>query len=439
MQRTLQRRKAPNAWWVAIVCGMAAFVDAAATAGVGVALVLAQSHNGSPGLTPNEIGLLTGLLTAGIAVGSLAGGRLADRFGRRPIFLLTMAMVVVGGATPFFGVNVVTLVPGVILIGVGVGADLPAAASTIAEAANNRNRGKMLTLSYILSALGVVMPIIISTKYGSLGATGAQIMFGAFAIVGVVVFLFRLTIPESQIWLAAQAERLQEKEADRTPRVRLRNFGQRPYLRPFVTLVLFYTLTSITISISTTFGTYVAVNVAKIPVGEYQAWTIAVMPAIVLGAVAFSAVVDTRFRLAFFIGGALINVLAPLVPVFFGFSLPTLIGSIIVAGFAGGFCFETIMKVWTQESFPTMLRSTAQGTIYFVGRMGVAGLAVFTPALLALNANLMYVGVSIVGLIGFGIGWWGFRRHVANQFDVETEILPVDEKSLPTPLAAQNA
>lgn len=93
----LSPRPAPNPWWVGFVCGMATFVDAAATTGIGVALVLFQSFvPGTPGLTPDQVGLLTGVLTAGVAIGSLVGGRLADRFGRRRIFLVTMSLIVLG-------------------------------------------------------------------------------------------------------------------------------------------------------------------------------------------------------------------------------------------------------------------------------------------------------------------------------------------------------
>jgi len=93
---------------------------------------------------------------------------------------------------------------------------------------------------------------------------------------------------------------------------------------------------------------------------------------------------------------------------------------VIGSTFAGAFCFETIMKVWTQESFPTMLRATAQGTIYAVARFATAGLNVVTPALLALNPFGVYAGVAAVAALGFLIGWLGFRRNTINHFTLPT-------------------
>lgn len=65
--------KHPNPWWVGFVCGMATFVDNAATMGVSTAFVLYQSGGR---LTGNQIGMLTSSVTIGVALGSFLGGRL---------------------------------------------------------------------------------------------------------------------------------------------------------------------------------------------------------------------------------------------------------------------------------------------------------------------------------------------------------------------------
>lgn len=424
----LSARPAPNPWWVGFVCGMATFVDAAATTGIGVALVLFQSFvPGTPGLTPDQVGLLTGVLTGGVAIGSLVGGRLADRFGRRRIFLVTMSLIVLGSLTPFFGVSFGFLLPGIALIGLGVGADLPAALASISEAATDRNRGKILVFSNLLGGFGILLAVLIGITFGQLGEVGGRIMFAAFGGVGLVVLALRLTIPESADWIAARDERSNGVQTVRAERGRLRDFGRPQYRRPFVTLLVYYTLASIAISVAGSFGTFVAVNVAGIPVNEYQGWTLLAMPAAILGAVWFMAVADTRFRMNYYVIGAVAVVVANLVPVVLGFTLPALIVSVVVTTFAGAFCFETIMKVWTQESFPTMLRSTAQGTVYAVARFATAAFNVVTPALLLLNPSAVYVAVSVVAAAGFLIGWIGFRRGVTNAFDVEAHVVAASD------------
>jgi inositol transporter-like SP family MFS transporter len=81
------------------------------------------------------------------------------------------------------------------------------------------------------------------------------------------------------------------------------------------------------------------------------------------------------------------------------------------------------MKVWTQESFPTMLRGTAQGIVYAVSRFATAALNVVTPALVILNPSALYVGVSVLAATGFFVGWLGFRRNTRNEFDLESALV----------------
>lgn len=95
---TAKDAKHPNEWWVGFVCGMATFVDNAATTGVATAFVLYQSGGK---LSGGQIGMLTAALTVGVTAGSFLGGRLGDRFGRRHVFIATMAVIILGAFIPF--------------------------------------------------------------------------------------------------------------------------------------------------------------------------------------------------------------------------------------------------------------------------------------------------------------------------------------------------
>jgi MFS transporter, SP family, inositol transporter len=420
----VQQQAAPHAWWVGFVCGMATFVDMAATTGIGIALVLFQaSAPGQPGLSGNEIGILTAALTAGVATGSLVGGRLGDLLGRRKVFLFTLTLIVLGSLMPFLGVSFGKLLFGVSLIGIGVGADLPVALATISEAATDQNRGKIIVFSNILGGFGIAMSVVLGILFGAQGPTGGNVLFGAFGAVGLIVLMLRFTIPESAVWLKARQERQAGVHTVRADVAQLRDFAKIPYRRPFLTLLAYYALTSMSISVASAFGTYVAVNVAHIPVNEFQQVSLVALPLAVVAAVWFMAVADTRWRMAYYIGGSIAMVSASLIPVLFGFTFAALIASIWLATFAGAFCFETMMKVWTQESFPTMLRSTAQGSIYAFARFTTAVLNAVTPALLAFDPKAVYVGAAVLAASGYFIGWLGFRGQARNLFESEGAIM----------------
>ncbi len=74
----------------------------------------------------------------------------------------------------------------------------------------------------------------------------------------------------------------------------------------------------------------------------------------------FMRIVDTPKRMTFFVIGALAMVAGYLILPVLRFTPAALLGSMFLLGVGNGLAFEGIMKVWAQESFPTMLRSTAR-------------------------------------------------------------------------------
>lgn len=76
------------------------------------------------------------------------------------------------------------------------------------------------------------------------------------------------------------------------------------------------------------------------------------------------------------------------------------------------------MKLWTQLQFPTLLRTTAQGTILAAARLLAAAFAVITPALVAISPRLLFGILAVVCTLGVGIAAAAFRtRDQYSEFD----------------------
>jgi inositol transporter-like SP family MFS transporter len=131
---------------------------------------------------------------------------------------------------------------------------------------------------------------------------------------------------------------------------------------------------------------------------------------------------DTPKRFSYFQLGAIAILLMCLIPAIFGFSTLTLIISGIFGGFGLGFAFEGIMKLWTQESFPTLLRTTTQGAIITVARIFAAILAKYTPQMMDSDPRALYLLLAGLSFIGLSAAWLGFRKGAINEFDVEDQI-----------------
>ena len=76
------------------------------------------------------------------------------------------------------------------------------------------------------------------------------------------------------------------------------------------------------------------------------------------------------------------------------------------------------MKVWAQESFPTLLRTTAQGVIISVARVLAAALATVTPLMMDSVPRTLFFMLAVLSFVGLAAAWLGFRKGVINTFEV---------------------
>ncbi|HEY8282381.1 MAG TPA: MFS transporter [Leifsonia sp.] len=421
-QPTAVRRRAVNPWWVGFVAGMASFLDGAAVTGNAFALVIYQH---TIGLTPTEIGVLTSVLTFGVAIGALVGGRLGDRFGRRRVFIATMVLVVAGGLLPMLATSFWPILAGLSVLGLAVGADIPVSLATIAEAASDTNRGKILVLSNLLWGIGIGATVLVTSLTAATGRFGAQAIYGLVVVVGLVVLLLRLTIPESTSWITARDERRRGVLSVRAQTVHLRDLLQRPLRFPFLVLAGFFTLVSVPIQVFGSYVAYIGANYGGVPVATFSVVILLGLPLAVIAQVFFMRIIDTRFRLTFFLAGGVLFVVGYLVPVLFGINLTTLVAAVFLAGLGTVFCGEPIFRVWANEAFPTMLRGTAQGFLFGLARIVPAVLLAPVPALIAASPTVFFITLSVLAAAGVAIGWGGFHgNRVVNEFDHEDE--PVD-------------
>jgi MFS family permease len=144
-----------------------------------------------------NLGLILSLL--GTALGALAFGRLADRFGRRFVFLVSLALCAFGTALSAFSPNLAMLEIFRFIAGIGIGGQYVAMNAIFQELMPSRKRGWACLAVYGSFWLGPVFGALLLSL-------GWQIAFGmSAALCGVVWLLFHWGIPESPRWLVAQA------------------------------------------------------------------------------------------------------------------------------------------------------------------------------------------------------------------------------------------
>jgi AAHS family 4-hydroxybenzoate transporter-like MFS transporter len=146
---------------------------------------------------------------AGMAIGSLSAGVLADRFGRKPVLIASILLF--GTSTMLIGLS--TDVPSIALIrffaGLGIGAALPAATTLTAEFMPLRHRTMAVTTAIVCYPAGGMLAGLAAAQI--LPTQGWRVFFfvgGSMAIAFAIVLWFALR--ESPKYLARQVSRWEE-------------------------------------------------------------------------------------------------------------------------------------------------------------------------------------------------------------------------------------
>src|SRR5690606_22749634 len=168
----------------------------------------------------------------GAGVGALVGGWLCDRFGRKRIYQWDMLVYAAGMALLVFASAPWMIVTGFLIVGLAVGADIPASWSLIAEQAPDDRRGKHSGVAQVLWYLGPVVVLLMSLALTGLGILGARIVFAHLLVIALGLTLLRSRMKESRRW-----EEAQRAEVKRPP---VSTLFKRPYLLSILGLVGMY-------------------------------------------------------------------------------------------------------------------------------------------------------------------------------------------------------
>ncbi|WP_060512014.1 MFS transporter [Pseudomonas sp. NBRC 111124] len=177
----------------------------------GLEVTLAGSVAGalkaSPALamSTTEIGLAGATYIAGAVLGALFFGWLTDRLGRRKLFFITLFLYVGATAATAFSWSLWSFLLFRFFTGAGIGGEYTAINSTIQEFTPARYRGWVdLTINgtfWLGAALGAVGAVILLDPAVAGGDLGWRLCFGIGALLGLLIMLMRLWIPESPRWL----------------------------------------------------------------------------------------------------------------------------------------------------------------------------------------------------------------------------------------------
>ena len=392
-----------NPWKLAILTSMADYIDAGSIVAIAASLAIwAKAFN----MGSSTVGIVTALgpnaLAAGI--GALLGGRLGDAIGRKTIYQYDLLLYAFGTLWFVFAVDTWMLIVGSLIVGFGVGVDIPTSWALLGEGSPTRSRSKMMGVTNIFWSMGPVVVLALAIVVAPLELLGARIIFAHLTIIALITWFFRRGMGESIRWQSAREESAGDT-ANPLAMSKIRDLFSQSSTRALAFtggVFLFWNLAAGTNGV---FFPYLIRTLGA----QSQAASVALQGlGFFVGIIAVAAIFmpfsDYARRRLMFGTGATLQALAFLLFVLFPLTTPVALANVILFGFGGGIGQYPFIRVWLQELFPTSVRATAQGLVYGSVRIALFGWSLFVPVLAATSietvALLLTIFLTISGIVG---------------------------------------
>jgi putative MFS transporter len=153
-------------------------------------------------LDATRTGLVASAGFVGMFIGAAVSGRLADRYGRRIVFTSTLVLFSIGALLSAVAPTFETLLLARVVAGLGLGGELPVAATLVSEFAPRTQRGRMIVLLESFWAYGTILAGLVAITV--LPNFGWRWVFAVGALPALYAAYLRRALPESPRYLAEQ-------------------------------------------------------------------------------------------------------------------------------------------------------------------------------------------------------------------------------------------
>ncbi len=192
-------------WLVVIGLGTVWILDGLEVTIVGSMSAALEPEGTGLGLSSFDVGFAGAAYVAGACIGALFFGQLTDKFGRKKLFLITVAVYTVATVATAFSMNPTFYFVARFFTGTGIGGEYAAINSAIDELIPAKYRGRVdvaINGSFWVGAAGgalLTIPLLDPTLVDP--AWGWRIAFALGATLAVGIFIVRRNVPESPRWL----------------------------------------------------------------------------------------------------------------------------------------------------------------------------------------------------------------------------------------------
>lgn len=169
-------------------------------------------------ISPGAVSVIWVVWFVGLMTGAAAFGWLADRFGRKRLFVATLVMYSIATVISAFSPTFVVFLIFRFITALGVGGEYSAVTSAIAEFMPARRRGAATAATMNFWSIGGIVAGLVGIFFlnsfvanrlalGGISLSAWRLCLLAGAAVAIYALIARRAIPESPRWLASQGRR----------------------------------------------------------------------------------------------------------------------------------------------------------------------------------------------------------------------------------------
>ena len=337
------------------------------------------------GLSTGQQALAITSGSVGMLLGALVSGVLADRIGRVNVVLVALAVTALSCMGLAISPGFVSFVVLRFVQGLGIGGEVPAAATYVGELAQSDRRGRFVLLYELVFPAGLTAVAVVAAWV--VPVLGWRWVYGIGVLPALLVGPILRWVPESPRWLAASGrgeravgvmERIERAVQRSTGRplppvvaITRAPSARRRYLRRTVIVGLLWLLSYFANYGIATWLPTIYTSAFGLPVSTALAYSVATSAAGLLGAVAVALLVDRIGRRACLAGGSALAAVtfAALAALGANSALELLALSALGALFV--FAVNLGLYLYTPELYPTPMRAAGASLGGAWNRVGV--------------------------------------------------------------------
>ncbi|KXH80907.1 MFS transporter [Sporosarcina sp. HYO08] len=342
-------------------------------------------------LTSSQMGWIGSVNSIGMAVGAFGFGILADRIGRKNVFMITLVLFSLASGFSAFTTTLTAFLILRFLVGAGLGGELPVASTLVSESVDVKERGRVVVLLESFWAAGWILAALIA--YFIIPSFGWRTALILTALPAFYAIYLRRNLPDSPKYEASGKPK--QSLGSKITAVWSKKYAKRTLMLWIVWFMvvfsyygMFLWLPSVMVAkgfdMIKSFGYVLLMTLAQLPGYFSAAWLI--------------EKVGRKFVLATYLLGTAASALA------FGFA--DTLGLLLLSGaFLSFFNLGAwgALYAYSPEQYPTSIRATGSGMAAAVGRIGGIFGPLLVGSLLAAGTDFSIIFGIFCGAIVIGV------------------------------------